>query len=47
MFSATATEACTCSNDMPLSIAANSSPQRNSHDAASASSAKAAGSETG
>ena len=47
MFSETATEACTCAKDMPMSIAANSSPHRNSHDAALASSAKAEGSEIG
>ena len=44
MFSDTGTAASTCAYDMPPSIAANSSPQRKSHDAAPASRAKASGS---
>src|SRR5437868_8727495 len=44
MFSDSGTAACTCAYDMPLSIAAKSSPQRNSHDAAPKSRANASGS---
>src|SRR5204863_648013 len=47
MFSDSGTAARTWEYDMPPSIAANSSPQRNSHDAASASRAKVSGSAIG
>ncbi len=47
MFSDSATAACTWEYDMPPSIAANSSPQRNNHDAALASRANASGSAIG